>query len=273
MFQYSQRQSGWTAAFSILTLIFHNTVRHLRKSHGNPLLGLANNLMQNVILVLTFYFMFSILGLKSSAIRGDFMLYIMSGIFLFICHNKSISSVFGTEGPASPMMQHAPMNTAIAIVSSALSVLYTQVLSIFVILFAYDVGWHPVTFQHPLSAFGMLLLAWFSGCSIGMVFLAVKPWFPKLTGIVSNVYTRANMITSGKMFVANQTPGYLLAMFSWNPLFHTIDQARGFTFVNYTPHHSNWQYAVYFSLTLFTLGLLGEFFTRKRVSASWSAGR
>ena len=30
----------------------------------------------------------------------------------------------------------------------------------------------------------------------------------------------------------------MLTIFDWNPLFHTIDQARGFTFINYNPHYS-----------------------------------
>lgn len=42
------------------------------------------------------------------------------------------------------------------------------------------------------------------------------------------------MIASGKMFVANTLPNFMLAMFDWNPLLYTIDQARGFAFINYT---------------------------------------
>jgi ABC-type polysaccharide/polyol phosphate export permease len=273
MFQYAQKQSGTSAAGAILRLIFHNTVRHVRKTHGNPLLGLVINMMQTVILVLVFVFMFSILGMRGNAIRGDFILYIMTGVFLFLTHNKALGDVAGSETATSPMMQHAPMNTAIAITSAALSSLYLQVLSVVVILTAYSLGWGNVTFQYLPGVFLMLLMAWFSGVAIGMVLLAMRPWFPQLTKIVQTIYTRANMITSGKMFVANQTPGYILAMFSWNPLFHCIDQARGFTFVNYTPHYSSVMYPIVFSLILITIGLLAEFFTRTRASASWGAGR
>ncbi|MBU2866680.1 ABC transporter permease [Pacificibacter marinus] len=273
MFHYAQKQSGLSAANTILKLIFHNTVRHVRKTHGNPLLGLAINIMQTLILVVVFVFMFSILGLRGNAIRGDFILYIMTGIFLFLTHNKALADVMGAESATSPMMQHAPMNTAIAITSAALSSLYIQVLSVVVILTAYSVGWGTVTFQYLPGAFMMMLIAWFSGVAIGMVLLALSPWFPQFTKIVQTIYTRANMITSGKMFVANQMPGYILTMFSWNPLFHCIDQARGFTFVNYSPHFSSVMYPVIFSLIFITIGLLAEFFTRSRASASWGAGR
>jgi hypothetical protein len=56
--------------------------------------------------------------------------------------------------------------------------------------------------------------------------MAMKPWFP--TGRASVVHhglcQRANMIASGKMFVANALPAFMLALFDWNPLFHIIDQ-------------------------------------------------
>lgn len=269
MFQYSRNQSGLYAAYSIVRLIFVNTVRHVRKSHGNPIVGLITNMLQTMVLVTVFVFMFSILGLRGSAIRGDFILYIMSGIFFYLTHNKALGDVAGAETGTSPMMQHAPMNTMISITSAALSCLYLQVLSVFVILSIYALGWGALTFDYLPGAFGMLLLAWASGAALGMVVLAAKPWAPKFVGIIQQFYSRANMITSGKMFVANQTPTYILALFSWNPLFHTIDQGRGFTFINYSPHYSSVSYPIYFTLVFLTIGLLAEFFTRKRASVSW----
>ena len=81
------------------------------------------------------------------------------------------------------------------------------------------------------------------------------------------------MVASGKMFVANQMPGYILAMFDWNPLFHSIDQARGFVFLNYNPHFSSVSYPLLVSLVLIMLGMMGEFYTRQHASRSWEAGK
>lgn len=273
MFKHEVRTSKVGSAIAILELIYHSVVRNIRKSHGNALIGLLMNMMQTIMFVGVFYVMFSVLGLKSNAIRGDFLLYIMSGIFMFITHVKSIGAVAGSEGPTSQMMKHAPMNTAIAITSSALSTLYIQVLSVFVILFVYDIMFSTVVIDRPIGAFAMLLLAWASGCSIGLVFLALKPWAPGFVGIGSQLYNRANMIASGKMFVANQTPAHILVMFTWNPLFHVIDQARGFTFVNYNPHFSSISYPIYVSIALTMIGLMGEFYTRRHASQSWDAHR
>ena len=271
MFRPQIKRTTTHAAASLATVIYHATVRNVRKSHGNALIGLMMNMMQTVIFVLAFYVMYSVLGLRRNAVRGDFLLYIMSGIFLFMTHTKALSAVVGSEGPASPMMKHAPMNTFVAITSAALGSLYTQFLSVLVVLFIYHVGFTKVEIFDPLGAIAMFLLAWFSGVSIGMVFLAIKPWFPGFVGIASTVYARANMIASGKMFLANMLPASKIALFSWNPLFHCIDQARGFTFINYNPHYSSYEYTIKLSIVLIMVGLMGEFYTRKNASLSWQA--
>ena len=77
------------------------------------------------------------------------------------------------------------------------------------------------------------------------------------------------IVVQVKVFVAITV--VLVAMFSWNPLFHCIDQARGFAFVNYNPHKSSLMYPIVFTLVFLAVGLLAEFFTRKRVSLSWGA--
>lgn len=273
MFTVENQKSQFRTFFGLVELIYVSTVRNVRRTQRNPLLGLISNVFQSFIFVAAFFFMFSVLGLRGSAIRGDFVLYLFSGIFLFLTHIKAVGAVMGSEGPASPMMKHAPMNTAIAIASSALSALYLQVLSAAVILFIIHVAWHPIIIDQPIPAIGMFLLAWASGVGVGMVFLAIKPWFPGFATIGSTVYNRANMIASGKMFVANSMPGYILVFFDWNPLFHAIDQARGFTFINYNPHFSSIQYPLVLTAVLIMVGLMGEFYTRKHASLSWGAGR
>ncbi|WP_420014184.1 ABC transporter permease [Tateyamaria sp.] len=274
MFQSSGKpQTGFGTAMAMFELIYHSIVRSVRKTHNNAFMAIVMNMLQAAIFVGAFYVMFSVLGLRGAAIRGDFLLYIMTGIFLYMTHTKSLGAGVGSEGPASPMMQHAPMNTIISISSAALGALYVQVLSLFVILFIYHVAFTPVEIEDPFSAFGMLMLAWFTGCALGIVLLAIKPWFPTFVSIFTQIYQRANMIASGKMFVANTLPSFMLAMFDWNPLFHTIDQSRGYTFINYNPRYSSWEYAWWVGVVLLMVGLMGEFYTRKHASLSWGARR
>jgi ABC-type polysaccharide/polyol phosphate export permease len=271
--QAGRRGGPLRAALVMAELIYHSTVRFVRKSHRNAAVGLLVNILQTVIFIATFYVMFTVLGITGNAIRGDFLLYLMSGIFLFMLHIKAVSAVVRAEGPTSAMMQHAPLNTTVTMAAAALGALYLQLLALFVILVVYHVAWTPIVIDQPLGALGMLLLAWFSGVAVGVCFAALKPWFPEFTTLAASVWSRANMIASGKMFVANTLPGFLLAFFDWNPLFHAIDQARGYIFLNYNPHFSSWGYALWVSIVLLVLGLMGESYTRRHASLSWGAGR
>lgn len=268
--QRSKSTSNIVAAITLLELVYHGVVRSVRKGHGNAVMSILMNLLQAATMVLAFVVMFQLLGLRRTAIRGDFLLYIMSGIFLYMTHTKTVGAVAGAEGPASPMMQHAPMNTIVAILSTAIGALYIQVLSLFAILLIYY-NISPFEIEDPVGAVGMLILAWFTGAAVGMIFLAMKPWNPTLVGLLSTIYQRANMIASGKMFVANTLPASMLLMFNWNPLFHVIDQARGYAFINYEPHYSSAIYALNVGLVLMMIGLMGEFYTRRHASASWGA--
>ena len=160
MFQSTRKpQTSLGTALAMADVIYHSIVRSVRKTHNNAFMAIAMNMLQVVIFVMAFYVMFSVLGLRGAAVRGDFLLYIMTGIFLFMTHTKTLSAVVGSEGPASPMMLHAPMNTIVSIFSAALGALYIQVLSLFMILFIYHVAFVPVEIEQPFPAFGMLLLS------------------------------------------------------------------------------------------------------------------
>ena len=273
MFEKRAPRTGLQSAFNILELIYVSAVRNVRSNHRHAVVGLLINIAQVAIMVMAFFLMFSVLGLRDSMIRGDFMLFLLSGIFLYMTHIKAVAAAMNSTAPTNPMLLHAPLNSMILIFASALSAIYIQLLSIIIILFIYHAAWQPIDIAYWPGAVGMFILAWFSGFCVGMVFLALKPWLPGLTPILQTFYIRANMIASGKMFLANALPGYMLAWFDWNPLFHIIDQARGYVFVNYFPHFSSWTYALNVSLVLLLLGLLGEFYARRNVSISMNAGR
>jgi ABC-type polysaccharide/polyol phosphate export permease len=271
MFRPNVRKTPTRSALTLLEVIFHASVRSIRKSHRNAAFGLVMNMIQSAIFVGIFLLTYYILGIRNTPLRGDFMLYIMTGVFMFMTHVKALGAVSGAETSTSQMMKHAPMNTIVSICAAALSTLYTQVISAVSILFLYHTLWTPITIDDPVGALCMLLLSWISGCAIGMIFMAARPWNPALIAILAMVYQRLNMIASGKMFLANTTPTHVLAWFDWNPLFHTIDQTRGFVFLNYNPHYSSISYPIKVTLVCILVGLMAEFYTRKHASVSWGA--
>lgn len=272
MFSPRQNRNMFEAGFGQLMLIYHQTVFNLRRNHANALVGLVMTILQSMMMVAAFMVLYLFLGMRSAPVRGDFLVFMMTGIFLYLTHIQTISAVAMSGRQAKTMALHEPMTSAVAITAAALAVLYRQTLASLVILAAYYV-FQPFTVENPVGCIAMFLLAWGMGAAIGLVVLAVRPWAPEAANISMTVFQRANMVFSGKMFLANLIPGFMMPMFAWNPLFHIIDQSRGFAFVNYTPLRTSMTYPIYAMLAVTMLGLALEFTTRKHESASWSAGR
>lgn len=273
MFRAPDTRTHTRTIFAMAEVTYHSIVRSLRSGHRNAVVGLVLTTLQSLVMVGVFLLMFTLLGVRTAPIRGDFLLFIMSGIFLYMTHIKTVAAVAGGGNPLGAMMLHAPMNTLISITSAAVSTLYQQIFAITVILSFYHIVVTPISIHDPIGALGMILLAWFFGIAVGMVFLALNPWIPDFAGLVRTLYIRMNMIASGKMFVVNTLPAVTVALFDWNPLFHIIDQSRGHVFLHYNPHVTSVSYPIYVSLALIMIGLMGEFYTRKKVSASWYAAR
>ena len=165
------------------------------------------------------------------------------------------------------------MNTLVAILSAAIGSLYIQVLAGVVLLFGYHAAWRPVTIDDPIGLMKMVVLAWYTGIGVGLIVLAIKPWFPGVAGTVNTIYTRINLFASGKMVLGNSLPFTMLPFFVWNSLFHIIDQARGSIFINYNPHFSNTAYPFYIGTVLIMIGVIAEGYTRRHASLSWYAKR
>ena len=271
MFQQRHTTNIFFAGLTTVALIYHMTVYRLRKGDRNAIIGLLMTILRGMLLVAMFFLFFYVLKVRSSPIRGNFIVYIMTGVFMFMTHNKGIQAVLSSESAVSALMKHTPMNTAIAMSASALAALYQQFLACIVLLIFANTFIEPLNIEHIYPCIGLFVLAWFSGCSIGLVFRAVEPWAPKAVRMISQIYMRLNMFTSGKMFVANALPGAMLPYFTWNPLFHIIDQARGFAFLNYNPHYTNLFYPVAITFAALLLCLMGEFYTRRQASLSWGA--
>jgi ABC-type polysaccharide/polyol phosphate export permease len=263
MFRVATKKNSLTKVFDLADLVYHATVRSAHAGHSNALFGLILNIVQSAVFIMAIYVTMTLLGARGGALRGDFVMFLVAGVMSYMTFNKTMKKVFGAEGPSSPMMLHLPMTPAVSIMSSALSALYLQSLAICVILFIYHVTYKPLDINQPTFAFSMVLASWFFGLSAGMVLLALKPWAPKLAPILIMIVSRVNVFASGKMMVGNALSFSLLRFFDWNPLFHLVDQMRGAIFINYIPRNSSVSYAMWTSVTLFALGLMGLYLTRK----------
>ena len=86
------------STLALFELIFHAAVRHIRKSNGNAIVGLLVSIAQSLVGIGVMLIMFWLVGRgMGNQLRGDYILYIMSGIFSFMAHAKAIRAVSSTR--------------------------------------------------------------------------------------------------------------------------------------------------------------------------------
>lgn len=71
------------AAFNTLQLMYFQTIYVLRSEHRSPVIGLLLTIIQSSLMVAVFFALYYVIGVRTSPIRGDFMVFIMTGIFVF----------------------------------------------------------------------------------------------------------------------------------------------------------------------------------------------
>ena len=209
--------------------------------------------------------------MRPSAIHGSKILYVMTGVFLFLVHIRAVGAVMGTKGPLNPMNLHSSMNSVLNILSATIAALYIQILAFFILMFASNVLVERITIHEPRNFAFAFFVAWIAGVAIGNLLLSLSVFFPRSMRIVSQTFQRINMVFSGKFFLANAIPGTLLPLFSWNPLFHVIDYCRDAAFINYTANRTNIDYALWVTFGLFVISFMIDHWARKYASESWKS--
>lgn len=263
----NQEKSQFMGALEFCELIFHSVVREVRTESGNASLGVFKEVANMALFIGLFYMIYHFMG-RSIAIRGDFMMFLLTGVALMVVHMKAIGSVRSASNATSAIMQHAPFTVILSIVSKAFAGFYLQGVAILVVVLVLWVFGMDLTVENPKGLVLPVFFAWASGIAVGLVFMMIAPLAPGAIRTFQKVYMRAQMITSGKFIPAGYLPSVMIGYFDWNPLFHCIDQARLATFVNYNKEVSSMGYPIWFTLIFLTLGLMGEFWSRKNLSKS-----
>ena len=248
-------------------LVYQSVVREVRTQSGNATFGILKEVMNIALFMGMFYIFFTFMG-RSIAIRGDFMMFLLTGIILMLTHMKAISSVKGASNATSSIMQHAPMTVILSILASAFAGLYFQFVAVSIVILVLWIFGTNLEIDNPAALALPIFFSWASGLGVGMIFMMITPFAPGIIKPFVTLYMRAQMITSGKFIPAAYMPAAMIPFFDWNPLFHCIDQARLATFVNYNTEVSNMSYPIWFTAGTILIGLMGEFWARQNLSKS-----
>jgi len=245
------------AAAKRLTLLFATTVREIRNSTGASQLGLVMNILKTLAFVAVFYLLFVVVGRRDAGLRGDTMLFLLSGVLLFRLHSDTVGRVRGAVSGNRALINYEPAKSIIFVWARALAALYEIFLVSILMLGVYALATGGVEIHRASHLIAPVLLAWTAGVGVGMILMYAEAhlsWFP----LIGQFYQRIVMFTSGKFFVANAIPSVALPYLFWNPLFHAIDIARGALFVNYEPRNTSLEFLAGLTLGLLVIGHIME---------------
>ncbi len=262
-----QSKSMFFGALEFLDLIYHSIVREVRTQSGSATFGIMKE-VGNIAVFLGLFYMVSVFLGRGATIRGSLMVFLLSGIILFLTHTKAVGSVRSASNATSAIMMHAPMTVILSILAKAFAGLYFQFVAVAIVVILLWIFGADMYVHNPGGLVLPVFISWASGIAVGMVIMIIAPVAPAVVNTLSPIYQRAQMFTSGKFIPAAYMPTAMLGWFSWNPLFHTIDQARVAAFVNYNSDVTSMAYPIWFTLAAFTIGLMGEFWARKNLSKS-----
>jgi len=260
-------KSMFFGMLAFLDLIFHSIVREVRTQSGNATFGILKE-VGNIGVYMALFYIISIFMGRGGSIRGSLVMFLLTGIILFLTHIRAVASVRNASTATSAIMMHMPMTVILSIMAKAFAGLYLQFVAVLIIVAALWIFGADLSVKNPGGLVLPLFFSWASGIAVGMLFMIIAPIVPFFVNTVAPIYQRAQMFTSGKFMPAAYMPGAMVGWFSWNPLFHTIDQARVAAFVNYSSDATSMAYPIWFTLIALLIGLMGEFWTRKNLSKS-----
>lgn len=270
-FQRAFQRTALGRVLKFLDLLYVKTVNTIRTKNGNAVKGLFLSVVQMVVMFIFFYIFMKFSGMdKLAMIRGSFVLFMLSGVFMYITHIQTLAPVATAAVPVGGLTMHAPITSILLIVAAACSSLYVSTFSILLILFVVHTLVEPIVIENPAKLAYCFFLVWLSAVAIGVLLGGVKPFLPSFFNMLRMAYMRLNMVFSGKMFTGNSLPIIALPYFTWNPIFHIIDQTRDALFINYTARHTNLTYPLVASIFILAVGIIAMQATRILYSDSTS---
>lgn len=94
-----------TRAHLAVERLFQATSEEVTRGHQHMLVGVITNVGQTILLVGVFYMVSVLSGFGTAMIRGDLLIYLITGVFLFNLHVKSVGAILASSRAAGKARQ------------------------------------------------------------------------------------------------------------------------------------------------------------------------
>ncbi len=238
-------------------------LRETRTRFGAQRLGYLWAIIEPVLVILTFYGLFRLAG-RTAPAGMDVWSFVATGLVpyrLFASSAGRVAEAVNGNKAVLYYPQVLPLDLAIArgVLEAAT----------FAAVFALLMGGHALwsgsfAVDSMLVTLAGLGLAALLGATLGLVFCALGQIWPTVDR-ARGPLLRPLFWVSGVFFTAAALPDHVRRIFSWNPVFHTVELVRAGWFEGYGAEHADPVYALRWILGLALAGLLLERRVRRRI--------
>lgn len=257
-------QNLWGAIQCMFTVISALFLRETVTLYGQDKLGYLWVLLRDVVGIGAFIVIRYIIGLQFE--QGMHIVYFMlSGFVIYYIFAESVSKCMTAISANTSILTFPHVIPLDLMISRCILVFFTNIQAAIVIVliaFAFDINC-------VISKLGLLLYCiisiFFLGLGFGILLASLNVFFPFISKIWS-FFNRFLFLTCGVFFTINHFPTYLAEILSYNPILQIIEGTREALSNNYVIfHHLNFYYVNFFILTTFSLGLLLENASHRRL--------
>ena len=238
-------------------------MREMITRYGRGSLGYLWALIEPLIMIIVFLFIFHAAGRKSHA-GMDLVPFLATGFVTFFAIRGTVGRLCSAVGGNRGLLSYphvTPFDTMIA--RAILELATFMVVFAIIVLGAWLLGYSPL----PRDTFGVIIaitLAIVWGFAFGVVEWGVELIFPIVEHFMK-AFWRIMMFTSGIFFTLNDLPLEAQKYFSLNPIFHVIEHLRSAFFPGYITPITSYNYLLGWIISLLFLALLFERSLRNRI--------
>jgi capsular polysaccharide transport system permease protein len=243
-------------------VVYALVMRETRTRFGAYSMGYLWALLEPVLMILTFFLFFRIIGRKAP-LGMDVWTFLASGIIPYnLCMNslgRVAESVNGNK--ALLFYPHVfPLDLAIA---RALLEVATSAAVFIVLIGVHALYRQDLELHEPLTVIAALVLANLLGASLGLIFCGLST-MSNLVDRARGPLLRPLFWVSGIFFTASSVPEHGRNLMLWNPILHCTELLRGGLFETYDGYGDPW-YVVAWILPMAVIGLSLERAVRRKI--------
>ncbi len=241
-------------------------LRETRTRFGKNRLGYLWAFLEPVVMILTFWGLFNIVG-RQAPYGMDLFTFIGTGVVPYFLFTNSANRVADSINGNQALLYYPHVQPLDLVIARLLLEAATYAFVFIALMSAHALWQCEFEIDSTLMVIEGFLLASLLGGTVGLVFMTLAQFSPVVDRARGPIL-RPLFWVSGIFFTAESMPGSTRDTILINPVLHAVELVRGGFFVGYSANHADPSYVLFWCLVLGLIGLLLERVVRRRIEVT-----